>query len=52
VASAAVLIAGILAAAIAVHSKHHDEDSDASQGTQDGEGFEHWRSPADSLNGN
>ena len=40
-ASATALVAGVVAAAVAVHPEHHDEDRDASQGTQDGECLEH-----------
>jgi hypothetical protein len=35
------LIAGVVVTAVAVHPEHHDEDRDASQGTQDGECLEH-----------
>ena len=44
-ASATPLVAGVVVAAVAVHPEHHDEDGDASQGTQDGEGLEHSHSP-------
>ena len=40
-ASAMTLIASVVVTAVAVHPEHHDEDSDASQGTQDGECLEH-----------
>ena len=44
-ASATALVAGVVAAAVAVHPEHHDKDSDTPQSTQDGEGLEHGRSP-------
>ena len=43
--ASATLVAGVVVAAVAVHPEHHDKDSDAPQSTQDGEGFEHSRSP-------